>query len=70
MNLFLELKIWNKERTVFVRPEHVAAIERRDVDPYEYIYLVSGDVFLVERGQFSPNKLVNRTSHAGMRVLK
>ena len=69
MNYFLELKIWGKDRTVFVRPEHVAAIERRDDDPYEFIYLTSGDTFLVERGQFAPNALINRTSHAGMRVL-
>ena len=70
MNHFLELKIFERARTVLIRPEHVAAIEHRDDDPYVRIYMVSGDIFLVEPGQFSASKLVNRTTHAGMRVLK
>lgn len=69
MNHFLCLKIHDKDRMVWVRPEHVAAVERRDDDPYEYVYLSSGDVFVVERGQFAMSTLINRTSHAGMRVL-
>lgn len=68
VNYFLELKIHDKDRTVTVRPEHVSAVERRDDDPYEYVYMLSGDIFVVERGQFSLNKLINKTTHAGMRV--
>jgi hypothetical protein len=69
MNYFLELKIYNHRRVVRVRPEHVTAVEHRDDDPYEYVYLTSGDTFLIERGQLYLNTLINRTSHAGMRVL-
>lgn len=70
MNYFLTLKIWEKDRTIAVRPEHVSAVEHRDDDPYEYVYLLSGDVFLVERGTFAVNRLINHTSHAGLKVLK
>jgi len=70
MNHFLELKIWDRDRTVAVRPEHVCAVEHRDDDPYDFVYLISGDNFLVETGQFAINKLINHTGHAGMRVLK
>ena len=69
MNHFLELKIHNKDRVVFVRPEQVAAIERRDDDPYEFLYLASGETFLIERGQVSLSTLINRNTHAGMRAL-
>lgn len=70
MNYFLELKIWDRDRTVGVRPEHVSAIEHRDDDPYDYVYMLSGEVFTVERGQVSMNKLINHTQHAGLKVLK
>lgn len=70
MNYFLELKIHGKDRTVSVRPEHVSAVERRDDDPYDYVYMLSGEVFTVERGQVSMNKLINHTQHAGLKVLK
>lgn len=69
MNHFLALKIWEKDRTVFVRPEAVAAVERRGDDEYQTIILNTGDTYWVEPGQFALNILVNRTGHAGMRVL-
>lgn len=69
MNYFLALKIYGKDRVVSVRPEHVSAVERRDDDPYLYVYLSSGDIFLVEPNQFVLNTLINHTGHAGMRVI-
>jgi hypothetical protein len=69
MNYFLQLKIWDKDRTVYVRPEHVASVERRDDDPYLILTLASGNTYLVEPAQFVLNTLINRTTHAGMRVL-
>lgn len=68
MNYFLELKVFNRDRTVWVRPEHVSAVDRRDDDPYVYVSLINGEQYIVERGQFTLNTLVNRTGHAGMRV--
>ena len=70
MNHFLELKIYDKDRTVFVRPEHVVAVDDREGDPYVVIVLSTADTYWVERGQFSVSKLINHTGHAGMRVLK
>jgi hypothetical protein len=69
MNYFIELKIWDRDRTLTVRPDHVVAVERRDDEPYEVIILSTGDTFWIERGQFWLNKLTNHTSHAGMKVL-
>jgi hypothetical protein len=70
MNHFLELKVWNKDRTLYVRPEHVSSIERRDDDPYLIMSLANGLTYLVEPGQFTVNKLINHTSHAGLKVIK
>jgi hypothetical protein len=69
MNYFLELKIHEKDRTILVRPEHVAAVQRDGDYEYDVIIMCTGDTFWVERGQFSVNKLINHTGHAGMRVL-
>lgn len=68
MNHFLELKIYEKDRTVLVRPEHVSTVEIRDDGP-TVVTMTNADVFWFEPGQFVVSKLINRTSHAGMRVL-
>ncbi|MGZ4659714.1 MAG: hypothetical protein ACXVYB_00375 [Arthrobacter sp.] len=67
MNYFLELKLHEKDRSVFVRPEHVSAVEPRE--GYVSVTLLSGDNYWVEESQFSLNKLINHTGHAGMRVI-
>ncbi|HEX9089794.1 MAG TPA: hypothetical protein VF867_20040 [Arthrobacter sp.] len=67
MNYFLELTLSDMEGTVLIRPEHVSAIEL--IDDEIIVRLSNGVAYCVEPHQFVPNKLINRTSHAGMRVL-
>jgi hypothetical protein len=69
MNYFLALKIWDKDRVINIRPEHVSSVEERD-DGLTVVTMTNADVFWVESGQFWLNKLVNHTAHAGMKVLK
>jgi hypothetical protein len=69
MNYFLALKIWEKDRVVHVRPEHVSTVEQRD-DNLVVVTMTNADVFWVEGGQFAINKLINHTGHAGLKVLK
>jgi hypothetical protein len=69
MNHFLKLKIWEKDRWIAVRPEHVAAVISEEGQDYATIVLVTGDSYWVEHGQFTLSTLINHTGHAGMRVL-
>lgn len=68
MNYFLALKIYEKDRIVHVRPEHVSTVEQRD-EGLAIVTMTNADVFWVDSGQFALNTLINHTSHAGMRVL-
>jgi len=68
MNYFIELKIFERARVVAVRPEHVSAVSRSDDDRYDLVVLMSGDTYCVEKGQFILNTLMNKNTHAGMRV--
>jgi hypothetical protein len=68
MNHFLRLKLHEKNRYIFVRPESVAIVEPRE--DYVSITTTTADVYWVEPGQFTLNTLINHTGHAGMKVLK
>ena len=67
MNHFLKLKLHEKDRYIFVRPEHVAIVEPRE--DYDSVTTSTGDVYWVEPGQFTLHTLINKNTHAGMRVL-
>jgi hypothetical protein len=69
MNHFLRLKIHGKDRYISVRPEHVAAVIADEGGDYATILLVTGDSYWVEPGQFTLHTLINKNTHAGMRVL-
>lgn len=69
MNHFIELDLHDNRGTVQVRPEHVSSIETCEEDSCVIIRMLSGVGYCVEPGQFVVSKLVNRTSHAGMRVI-
>jgi hypothetical protein len=69
MNYFLELKIFGEDSVVLLRPEAVVAVERLEGAEFELVISRTGEKYEVEKGQFVPNKLINKTTHAGMRVL-
>lgn len=70
MNYFLELKIYGEEASVYVRPEAVGAVVSRDGEDFDVVVMAYGDAaWQIDKGQFVLNKLINRTSHAGMKVL-
>jgi hypothetical protein len=69
VNYFLALKLYEKDRVINVRPEHVSTVEQRE-DNLTVVTMLNADVFWVESGQFAINKLVNHTGHAGLKVLK
>lgn len=68
MNYFLSLDL-EGGGTILIRPESVAVIERDDAYDFEIIITNTGEEYAVRKGQFAPNLLIHRTSHAGMRVL-
>ena len=67
MNHFISLKLTDGG-TLTVRPEHISAVRVYDGD-YETIILTNGHGYEIHRGQFGLDKLINHTSHAGVRVL-
>lgn len=69
MNHFLELKLCDGEGTVYVRPEHVSAIEHFEGENHVVVRMANGEGYLVEPSQFTVSKLINHTSHAGMKVI-
>lgn len=68
MNYFLELKLWDEGGVILVRPEAVLVIERPSDHGYD-IVRTRVKSYLVERGQYHVNKLINHTGHAGLKVL-
>lgn len=68
MNYFLRLELI-ESGVIIIRPEAVAVIERFEEEDYDILITTCGELYAVRRGQFAPNILINRTSHAGMRVL-
>lgn len=66
MNYFIELKIFERDRRINVRPEAVAAVQSGD--EFDEVILNTGDTYWVEKGQFILNTLMNKNTHAGMRV--
>lgn len=68
MNYFLSLDL-EGGGTILIRPESVAVIERDDAYDFDIIVTTAGEEYAVRKGQFAPNIMINRTSHAGLRVL-
>ena len=71
MNHFLELTLCDDEKgiIVYVRPEHVSAVEHFEGEQHVVVRMTNGMTYQAEPGQFTISKLINRTTHAGMRVL-